>query len=371
MSENKTGTQTTLYNVLFPIWFLIIFPVTWLVILPANFIIDSLVILAMLKVLKTDQIKAIYKKVIIKVWVLGFTADLIGAAILLLTQVMDGDWLYEYIIGPVAFNPWDNIYSLCYVLLATLAAGLFIYIFNKKIAFKKVDLSARKKHAIALAMAILTAPYVFLIPSQLTYSPRGEIKCFTSHLIPDSCNLFSVAVPNIETERIQLVPGNVRDDFEDAIDTADRIYKVDASLYENKEPDYIVSAYNGYAYNSDTATVNIWIKEKDVLIQANDKWYRVESKRSSAFLNVLENTAKGEFDTDFIVYVSEGKKDERILIYEDSSYKYYIAGSDEKAFIEYANGNDIEITRAIELKVITVEDLENKNIEVIKEKKEL
>ena len=53
-----------LYNVFFPIWFLLLFPVTWIIAMPVNFVIDSIVILLSLKFLKIDDIYQKYKKVL-------------------------------------------------------------------------------------------------------------------------------------------------------------------------------------------------------------------------------------------------------------------------------------------------------------------
>ena len=46
MNNNK------IYNVVFPIWFFIIIPLGWLFVLPINFLIDSLVLLIILKLMK-------------------------------------------------------------------------------------------------------------------------------------------------------------------------------------------------------------------------------------------------------------------------------------------------------------------------------
>ena len=34
-----------LYNVLFPLWFLLLVPISWLIVIPANFVIDPLALL--------------------------------------------------------------------------------------------------------------------------------------------------------------------------------------------------------------------------------------------------------------------------------------------------------------------------------------
>ena len=57
-----------LYNVFFPIWFLLLIPITWLIAIPINFVVDSIVILLSLKVLKIDDSFKKYKKVIFKVF---------------------------------------------------------------------------------------------------------------------------------------------------------------------------------------------------------------------------------------------------------------------------------------------------------------
>ena len=70
--------RTTLYNVIFPIWFLWILPMCWVFILPANLLIDALVIVLTLKFLHCKDILATLGFVIWRVWLIGFVADLIG-----------------------------------------------------------------------------------------------------------------------------------------------------------------------------------------------------------------------------------------------------------------------------------------------------
>ena len=67
---------TKLYNVIFPIWFLLFFPPVILITLVGNYIIDSLVIIACFFVYKLADLefdlKTLYKKSILKVWLYGF-----------------------------------------------------------------------------------------------------------------------------------------------------------------------------------------------------------------------------------------------------------------------------------------------------------
>ena len=64
----------------------------------------------------------------------------------------------------IDYNPFGNIYALLITLLGILIAGILIFIFNKKICFNKIDITQKQKFILALVMAIITAPYLFLLP---------------------------------------------------------------------------------------------------------------------------------------------------------------------------------------------------------------
>ena len=143
-----------LYNVLFPVWMLLMFPTTWLVIIPGNFLIDSLVFCAAMFALKLTDKKVFYKKNILKIFLFGFLADILAAAVMLLLHLAFelGGGLAD---GPILTVPG-----------VLLAAGL-IFLFNYFISFRKEDKSLRFK--LSLTFAIATAPYTFLIPSSWIY----------------------------------------------------------------------------------------------------------------------------------------------------------------------------------------------------------
>lgn len=146
MKNNK------LYNVMFPVWMLMLFPVVWLVVIPGNFIIDSIVFIISMYCLKLENKKQLYKKNILKIFGFGFLSDIIGSLILLAMVylefgVMGDEW---YLTVPTLF----------------IASGL-IFIFNYFITFRKLDFKTRLK--LSLIMAIVTAPYTFLIPSSWIY----------------------------------------------------------------------------------------------------------------------------------------------------------------------------------------------------------
>lgn len=166
--------KNKLYNVLFPIWFLIIFPTMWLFVLPANFLIDTVVLCICLKALKITNINEVYKKSILKVWIFGFIADIIGSALLVCTQFISVNSFLSDIITALAYNPFSNIYAFLITIFAIVISGILIYVFNFKISFKKVDIDEKSKKRIAICLAVFTAPYLFLYPSSLLYKDKTD-----------------------------------------------------------------------------------------------------------------------------------------------------------------------------------------------------
>ena len=162
--------QVRLYNVLFPVWFLLLIPTAWLIVVPANFVIDSAVLLIALKLLG-HELKTGYKKAILKVWLFGFLSDIIGSILLLgATFLHPNEWWEKTISSAISFNPFSNFWAFGITLLCVAAAGLCIYLFNYKISFNKLDLTKGQRKKAALAFAVLTAPYLFFLPSSLLYS---------------------------------------------------------------------------------------------------------------------------------------------------------------------------------------------------------
>ncbi len=160
-----------LYNVLLPIWLMIAFPLTWIVVLPANFLIDSAVLLLAAKLCGEKDLRGIWKRSILKVWIFGFVCDFAGAAFLLLNQFVYGegaffDWFYENITTPVMSNPFDGIFGVLTVLIAVLISGVCIYFADRRWAFKGAGLTAASEKRLALWLAVVTAPWTFLLPSE-------------------------------------------------------------------------------------------------------------------------------------------------------------------------------------------------------------
>lgn len=154
--------QLRLYNVLFPIWMLFLWPGVWLILLPGNFLIDSLVLLLAMTALGYAGRKAVWKSAILKVWGVGFAADLVGAGItlglMLLLDRLVPQWNTFLFPG-----------GQLLVLPGIVIAGVLIYLLNRRFSFRRTALTAEQIHRLSLALAVFTAPYTMLIPSEWIY----------------------------------------------------------------------------------------------------------------------------------------------------------------------------------------------------------
>lgn len=159
--------QTRLYNVIFPVWMLFLFPQIWLIALPGNLLIDCAVVLLTLMALKHTQKKAVLKQIWWKVWLLGFGADFVGILLLMpalfLVSGLDGD--ARRLIEPMMYNCWKSPIALIWTAAAVALAGICIYFFDKWAMRSCEHLSRRERHVVALSLAIVTAPWMFFIPT--------------------------------------------------------------------------------------------------------------------------------------------------------------------------------------------------------------
>ena len=159
--------QTRLYNVIFPVWLMFLFPQIWLVALPGNLLIDCLVVLFTLMALKHTQKKAVLKQVWWKVWLLGFAADFVGVALLFpamfLVSAVPKD--IRPLIEPVMYNCWKSPVAFLWTAAAVALSGLCIYFFDKRAMGKCDLLTDRERHLTALSLAVITAPWMFFIPT--------------------------------------------------------------------------------------------------------------------------------------------------------------------------------------------------------------
>lgn len=153
-----------------PIWLLLLMPYMWLYVIPANFVIDLVVLAITMKILKVSDLWNNIKKAVIKIWLWGFVSDFIGCLPMLLMwwlQIDDANGVLGRIQYGVMFNPLANVEAFIYVLICVVIAGCFVFYFNYVVALAKTNLSKKEKRTVSLVMAIVTAPYLFFVPTAL------------------------------------------------------------------------------------------------------------------------------------------------------------------------------------------------------------
>jgi hypothetical protein len=162
-----------LYNVIFPIWLLLFFPPVIFITLIGNFVIDSIVVIVccrIFKLINSHNILYYWKKSIFKVWLIGFLADFIGALFLFSVQILGDSIGMPYnITNSIAYNPFNNIWGCIIVVIAISISAVVIYIMNARFAFKNIIEDEKMKVKFAITLAIVTAPWTFLLPTQIFY----------------------------------------------------------------------------------------------------------------------------------------------------------------------------------------------------------
>lgn len=167
-TENSKSTK--LYNLLFPIWFLIWIPSwLWLLLIPANYILDTAVTYFTLP--KDENRWLFCKRHTWKVCLAGFFSDLVGSLILFVIGTFGWDlgvkWLKD--AGYALYdNPFANPLALFICIFAIAVAGVLIYFIDRKILMR-AGLALNQAKKSARWLAIITAPYLFLIPAGWIY----------------------------------------------------------------------------------------------------------------------------------------------------------------------------------------------------------
>ena len=166
----RNKQSVTLYNVLFPVWLLVWIPsFLWLLLIPLNFTIDYLVLYKSLPA--STERKAFCNKHTWKICAAGFAADFAGSLFLFaLFMVTDacGVSFAQAVNQGLAFNPFGNGLAFVLVVIAILLSAYLIYRFDLYL-LKRAGLPEGQSKTSALWLAVVTAPYLFLLPSEILY----------------------------------------------------------------------------------------------------------------------------------------------------------------------------------------------------------
>ncbi len=137
-----------LYNFILPPFILIGFSPWFLGLsLVGNFLIDSAVLSIIMLVVFKKFDKTFYIKKMFWLWLLGFSADIIGL-------------FYIFTVSSVGGNISYN--NLPMIISGIIIAGGFIFLLDY-LVFRKSDMTKKQALLSALTFAVLTAPYTFML----------------------------------------------------------------------------------------------------------------------------------------------------------------------------------------------------------------
>lgn len=165
----NTGS-VKLCNVLFPIWILIFFPQVLAIVIPGNLIVDAAVLLIALAAMRHRAKGAVLRKCWWKVWLLGFAADLIGAAWMVLGWFVTS-WVpsLDSSLGKILYNPFGHPAAFLWTAAGVAIAGWFIFLLDRRVFRSVPELTSRQSTRLALTFAIVTAPWLFFLPLYSLY----------------------------------------------------------------------------------------------------------------------------------------------------------------------------------------------------------
>ncbi len=161
--DNKlvSNKDVKLYNMIFPIWGMLLFPPLWVITVPFNFVIDSLVFIIAMNKFNINNKGKVYQSSILKIVFFGYLSDVI-AALFIIGILMLFEDRFD-ILHKLHYEPATHPITFCIMAIVIALAGVLIYFFNNKFSFNKAELNDIEKHKLSLALAIFTAPYIFMM----------------------------------------------------------------------------------------------------------------------------------------------------------------------------------------------------------------
>lgn len=171
--------EIRLFNLLVPLWIMVWIPGWWwLLLIPANYLLDRFILKRCLD-RKVPDSKPFVRKYSVKVCIFGFLSDFIGA-LFLLAVFMGTSVIGEYMkdgsnhdtglkiakwAGESMSNVWHDPLSIIISAVGVGISALLIFVFNKRMLAKNTGIGEENARYAAKWLAIVTAPYLYLIPA--------------------------------------------------------------------------------------------------------------------------------------------------------------------------------------------------------------
>ena len=244
---------------------------------------------------KDVEFKPLFRKSVLKAFLVGFTADAIGSAFLFLSQGNFGAWWYEYITTPVVLNPMDNIYSFLFTLLGIALSACIVYLMDSRIALRDMKYSDETRRKVALALAVMTVPVLYLLPSRTLYDPERPVYNFTHHIVWSVCSACDITPDtpvNIQSDALTYENGFKAGYYvSEALNTA-----VTAESDVTRAPEYRLRFWNPTEGAAERAVdAELWfIDDGRALFRYNGQFYLADEYQSEEVKKVFNGEADRE-----------------------------------------------------------------------------
>ena len=163
-------------TVFYPPWLLAFVPPVVLFTLAYEFIISTLVIVISMFIMKLPGKGKIYKKLIVKTWLVGFALNGVAAIVFLIITFAGRDFA---VVEHAVLNPMGSVGGFLIAFAVVAATGAVKTLVYLKILWKKnEELNAEHKKKMAMALGIITAPWLFMLPTTIVYSWTSQLLGF-------------------------------------------------------------------------------------------------------------------------------------------------------------------------------------------------
>lgn len=149
-----------LYNVIFPTFLFFYFPPLLGIAAGANLILDAVVLFSALWFFHVKIRRRLV--LLMQLWACGLLADIVGSLFLILVG-MSEQWLGNNVSLLDEYFIYSTPQSIVFFGISVILSGVLIYRFDLKVLKRRLTLNQSRR--IALAFAVITAPYTFLIPT--------------------------------------------------------------------------------------------------------------------------------------------------------------------------------------------------------------
>jgi|GEM_PF-2118146 len=279
-----------------PVWFMVVVPSMWLIFLPLKFLLITFAFWLCSKAFSGLKFKELFRQSFLRAFIASIVADLTGTAVLFLSQGSFGDWWYEYITTPVVLNPLDNPYSLSLTLFAIFLAAFISYLLHKKVTVKNLTVPFDLQRKLALGLAIITIPVLYLMPSRILYDENYSVYTFTNHIIwnvQNDCTVTPVKPVYVECGELSSENGFTAGYYLiEAINTAKK-----ATSDVTAEPEYRLHFRNPSVSDDAGVDAELWfLQDGKALFRANGQFYLADEYQSAETLKVFTGEAQAEAD---------------------------------------------------------------------------